>query len=166
MADTVTFELYRLLVEEIREARRARRELSNVFTTLNLAGVGALGFLVRDGRAADGAPSFHPALLGWAAFALVLTCIIWRMSNSYYTRLLDVKFQILYEIESRLGLDVIQREWTGVKTKWPMKWFSLEKAMPFLFILGYATFLAYQISWQDVQSLVTAAIAPLRTAFE
>ena len=101
-------------------------------------------------------------LLGWAAFALVLTCIIWRMSNSYYTRLLDVKFKILYEVEKHLGLDVIQREWTGVKTKWPMKWFSLEKAMPFLFIIGYGLFLAYQISLQDVQTLIAAAIEPLQ----
>lgn len=34
------FELYKLLVEEAREARRARRELSNIFTTINLAGAG------------------------------------------------------------------------------------------------------------------------------
>ena len=46
--NAATFELYRLLVEEAREARRARREMSNMFLTLNLAGVGALGIIARQ----------------------------------------------------------------------------------------------------------------------
>lgn len=46
MVDTATnIEIYKLLVEDVRDARRARRELSNVFMTLNIAGMSALGFL-------------------------------------------------------------------------------------------------------------------------
>ena len=50
------FELYKLLVEEVRETRKGRRDLANMFTTLNLGGVGALGFLAKG----DG--TFNPAL--------------------------------------------------------------------------------------------------------
>lgn len=148
-----TFDLYRLLVEEVREARRARRELSNVFMTANLAGVGALGFLSKG----DG--DLNPALLGWCCVALVLTCVIWRLSNAYYTGMLSTKYEIIYEVEKGLGINPIQREWGGLPRKGLMKWFSFERAMPMLFIIGYLVFLAYQVSMQDVARIFHDAFA-------
>jgi hypothetical protein len=157
----LTFELYRLLVEEAREARRARRELSNTFMTLNLAGVGALGFL------ASGAEGLSPALFGWCAFALALTCIIWRTTNSYYTVLLAAKYKEIYALEERLGFSVTRDEWHTIQGKRrTMKWFSLERAMPVLFILGYAVFFAVQaggvhvdLLWANVQSTFQSILA-------
>lgn len=150
------FELYKLLVEEVREARRARRELANLFTSLNLGGAGALAFLARG----DG--GFNPALVGFLAVALVLTCLIWRMSNGYYSHLLKVKYDIIYDLELKLGLDGLQREYAGLNRKGPVKWFSVERAMPLLFVVGYVVFVAYTTSWADVSALADAAVAPLR----
>lgn len=150
-----TFELYRLLVEEVRETRRARRELANMFTTLNLGGVGALGFLAR------GEAELNPALLGFLTVALVLTCLIWRMSNAYYTRMLQVKYDVIYDAENALGIDSLQREYAGLSRKGPVRWFSVERAMPILFIIGYAVFMAYSVRWSDVVSMGEAALRPL-----
>lgn len=151
MAD-LTFELYRLLVEDVREARRARRELSNVFMTLNLAGVGALGFLARE--SSRDVSSLDPTLFAWCAFALALTCVIWRTSNSYYTVLLSAKYKEIYELETKLGISAIKDEWNNIQGKRrAMKWFSLERAMPVLFIIGYAVFFAVQAGGDQVDLL-------------
>lgn len=146
-----SFELYRLLVEEVREAKRARRELSNVFMTLNLAGVGALGFLARDN-------GLHPALFAWCAFALALVCVIWRTSNSYYTVLLAAKYRVIYALEERLGISALRDEYAAIQGKRSaIKWFSLERAMPVLFILGYAVFFAVQAGGAQVDALLAQA---------
>ena len=150
------FELYKLLVEEVREVRKARRDLANMFTTLNLGGVGALGFLAKG----DGV--FSPALLGFLAVALVLTCLIWRMSNSYYNRMLQVKYDIIYDCENAMGIDSLQREYAGLSRRGPVKWFSVERAMPVLFIIGYGVLIAYTTSWAEVTGVVEGAIRPLR----
>lgn len=145
MVDTATnLEIYKLLVEDVREARRARRELSNVFMTLNIAGVGALGFLSRS----DGLPS--PVLFTLCAVALALTCVIWRTSNSYYTVLLAAKYKNIYAIEEDLGVHPIRSEWEMITGKRrAVKWWSLERAMPLLFILGYVVFFAVQVGGVD-----------------
>lgn len=149
-----TFDLYKLLVEEAREARRARRELSNTFLTLNLAGVGALGFLAREGGALE------PALFGWCAFALALTCVIWRTTNAYYTVLLAAKYKEIYALEQRLGATPMQNEWTTIQSKRAaMKWFSLERAMPVLFVIGYAVFFAVQAGGAQFEELWASARA-------
>lgn len=145
MAET-TFEFYRLLVEEVREARAARRELSNMFLGLNTAGVGAMGFLARgDGAALD------PALITLLAGALALTCIIWRTSNAYYTVLLAAKYRAVYALEDELGRHPLREEWQAITGKRrTMKWWSLERMMPLLFILGYVLFVLIHQGLLDV----------------
>jgi hypothetical protein len=154
------FEFYQLLVEEVREARRARRELSNMFLTLNTGGVGALGFLAQG----EGA-SLNVALPALLAFALVLTCVIWRTSNRYYTLLLAAKFKAVYALESELGRHPIREEWEQLQGKRrTMKWFSLERAMPAIFIIGYTLFLILHANVLDFQALcqqVREALAAL-----
>ncbi len=159
MAEMSTFELYKLLIEEVRETRRARRDLSNTFMTLNLAGVGALGFLAsQDGEAGLA----HPALLFWCCVALVLTCVIWRTSNTYYRQILAAKYQILYEVEARLDASPLKSEWERLRPKKPNRtFFSLEFTMPALFVIGYVVFLAYQVTWAEFVALLRAAVAPL-----
>lgn len=154
MADQV-FELYKLLVEEVRDARRARRELSNVFMSMNLAGVGALGFLASERSALD------PSLFAWCAVALVLTCLIWRTSNSYYIVLLTAKYREIYELEHQLGVSPLRDEYAAIERKRAlMKWFSLERAMPILFVIGYLVFVAYQVSMEDVTRAFNAFWTP------
>lgn len=150
-----TFDLYKLLVEEVREARRARRELSNVFTTLNLGGVGALGFLAGPNAGSSA------GLLIWAVVALVLICIVWRTSNAYFTRLLGAKYAILYSVETELGIDPIQREWRAMGDRTLFNFFSFERLMPFLFAIGYAVFIAYHVSWAEAVQLFETAVRPV-----
>lgn len=147
MADTATnLEIYKLLVEDVRDARRARRELSNVFMTLNIAGISALGFLA----SANGLP--NPVLFTLCAIALALTCAIWRTSNAYYTVLLAAKYKNIYAIEDDLGVHPIRDEWQTITGKRrTMKWWSLERSMPILFILGYGLFFAVQVGGWDVE---------------
>lgn len=144
-------EVYKLMVEDVREARRARRDLSNVFMTLNIAGMSALGFLAR----ADGLPD--PVLFSLCALALATTCLIWRTSNSYYTVLLAAKYKNIYAIENDLGINPIRNEWETITGKRrTMKWFSLERAMPVLFILAYIVFCAVHVGDIDAPSLMNA----------
>jgi hypothetical protein len=154
MVDASTnLEVYKLLVEDVREARRARRDLSNVFMTLNIAGFSALGFLAK----ADGLP--NPVLFTLCALALALTCVIWRTSNSYYTVLLAAKYKNIYAIEDDLGVHPIRDEWQTITGKRRvMKWWSLERAMPVLFILGYGVFFAVQVGGWDVEASLGALI--------
>lgn len=153
MADAhTTLEIYKLMVEDVREARRARRDLSNVFMTLNIAGMSALGFLA----SADGLP--NPVLFSLCALALALTCAIWRTSNSYYTVLLAAKYKNIYALEDDLGMHPIRDEWQSMTAKRrAVRWWSLERAMPMLFILGYATFFAVQVGGANFDALWSAA---------
>lgn len=151
MADNA-FEFYKLLVEEVREARRARRELSNMFLTLNTGGVGALGFLAQS----DG--HIHPALPVLLTTALALTCVIWATSNHYYTLLLAAKYKAVYALEDELGRHPIREEWETLQGKRrTMKWFSLERMMPTLFVVGYALFVVIHIDMVDFSALFERA---------
>jgi hypothetical protein len=146
----ILFETYRLLVEEAREARRARRELSNIFLTLNLAGVGALGIIARDSE------RLQPALFGWCALALALTCVIWRTTNVYYTKALKAKYTIITGYEQKLGERPLYEEYLAMGGSKVIRAFTLERAMPILFILGYIVFFSVQAG-ADFQPLFDRA---------
>ena len=143
MADDNTFELYRLLVEEAREARRARRELSNTFLTLNLAGLGGLGLIAREET------GLNPTLFGWGALALGLTCIIWRTSNAYYNRALKTKYKIITRYEQEMGKTPLFEEYTAMGGNKTMRAFTLERAMPYLFVVAYIVFYLVQVDRLD-----------------
>lgn len=146
-----TFELYKLLVEEVREARKARRDLANVFTTINVAGVGLLGTMSKPSEAARrvaegagfGVPDAAPVL--FIVIALLLTCLVWWTSNAYYTKILAAKYGIVYAIENEMGSAPIQAEWKALGNRTLFKFFSLERMMPVLFAIGYVVFFLYQL---------------------
>jgi hypothetical protein len=133
------FEIYKLLVEEVRAVRDARRDISNMFTTLNLAGVGALGFLMMPTNGLDA------VFVLWLTIALIFSCFIWMMSNGYYRSLLVVKYATIYSVEDSLGIKHLQREWKSLPKNVIGRWFSLERMMPALFLVGYAVFFVYRI---------------------
>ena len=155
------FELYKLLVEEVREARKARRDLSNAFLTLNVGGVGALGFLAKG----EAASLRDWSLLAWLCGALAFTCWIWRTTNVYYTHMLRSKYEILYAVEDRLGEHPIRDEYDLVRKFKPNRnFFSLEYAMPALFIFGYGMLLVYTADWTALAAWAQerwTALAPL-----
>lgn len=155
MADANTsLEVYKLLVEEAREARKARRELSNIFLTLNLAGVGGLGLLAREQS------DLNPALFAWCAFALVLTCIIWRTSNAYYNKALKTKYTIISRYEQDLGHAPLTEEYQSMGGSKIMRAFTVERFMPYLFVLGYVVFFVVQAG--DVDAIIANMAEMLR----
>jgi hypothetical protein len=155
MSDAHTsLEVYKLLVEEAREARKARRELSNIFLTLNLAGVGGLGLLAREQS------DLNPALFAWCALALVLTCIVWRTSNAYYNKALKTKYVIISRYEQDLGHAPLTEEYQAMGGAKIMRAFTLERAMPYLFVLGYLVFFVVQAG--DVDAIAAAVRDLLR----
>lgn len=156
MAESATFEIYKLLVEEAREARKARRELSNVFLTLNLAGVGGLGLLAREQSA------LNPALFAWGAVALVLTCLIWRTSNAYYNKALKTKYTIISRYEQDLGHAPLTEEYQTMGGSKVMRAFTIERSMPYLFVVGYVVFFILQAG--DLNTIVDGASDLLRRA--
>lgn len=138
MADGVTFEVYKLLVEDVREARRARRELSNMFLTLNLAGIGALGLIAQENGNLD------PALFALLALALATTCVIWQTSMTYYTRVLKAKYEIIGRYEDDIGHTPLRDEYNAMGPSKTMRSFTLERIMPFLFVFAYVAFFVVQ----------------------
>ena len=54
------------------------------------------------------------------AFALVLTCVIWRTSNSYYTHMLAAKYKAIYAVEDQLGMHPIRDEWAALRHHTPL----------------------------------------------
>lgn len=156
------FEFYKLMLEEAREARAARRGLANTFMTVNLAGVGALGFLAK-GEAADRLPDI---LLIWCAMALMLVCLIWHVSNSYYTRILSAKFVVLDDFENRLGERPLHHEWAELNKRGRgLRFFTLERAMPFMFVFGYVVFLLYATNLHDILGAMSATLRQTRALF-
>lgn len=159
-----TFELYKLLVEEVREARKARRDLANVFTTINVAGVGLLGTIAKPSEAlavlqdvAVGVRTPDAAPVAFIVVALLLTCIVWWTSNAYYTKILAAKYGIVYAIENEMGSAPMQAEWKALGNRTIFKFFSLERMMPVLFAVGYIAFFLYQLP-------TPGFLAPLRDA--
>jgi hypothetical protein len=143
MAEDRTFDTYRLLVEEARDARRSRRELVNIFLTLNLAGLGALGLIAREES------GLNPTLFGWGALALAMTCIIWRTSNAYYNRALKTKYKIITRYEQEMGKTPLFEEYTAMGGGKAMRAFTLERVMPYLFVLAYVVFYLVQVDRLD-----------------
>ena len=105
-----------------------------------------------------------PALL---AIALVLTCVIWATSNHYYTLLLAAKYKGVYALENELGRSPIREEWEALQGKrGALKWFSLERMMPTVFILGYLAFLVLHADIVDFGALYEHARAFVEAQWE
>jgi hypothetical protein len=146
MTGDLLFETYKLLVEEVRDARRARRELSNVFLTLNLAGMGALGFIAIDPG------KLKPELFVLCAAALILTCGVWYSCNRYYKVVVREKYKILKTYEDELQQWPLRDEYAKVKGTASYA-FRLEGMMPWLFALGYGLFVAVQTGGMSLESV-------------
>jgi hypothetical protein len=154
MAGAHDFEIYTMLVEDARDTRRARRELTALFITLNTGGLGAIAIAGDPGRLAV-------YLIG-----LMVLCLLWSISNGYFITLLAVKYQALYRREEDLGISVLRDEWNAIVGRRPQfQFFSLERRLPNLFLLGYLIFLAFQVSWADIAALAQAAWAPAAQFF-
>lgn len=148
------FETYKLLVEEAREARRVRRDLSNTFLTINVVSAGGLGGglgleLSGGDRLFVDATLFAPVTL-----ALIIVNFIWIQSNRYYWEALRVKYAIISEYENQIGVNPLQEEYLRTQPLQNKRMFTFERAMPWVFIATYVAFLCYQFSMDDVRAVL------------
>ena len=108
-----------------------------------MAGVGALGFIAREPGELD------PGLFAWGAVALGFICLIWQTSNRYYNRSLKTKYRIITAYENKLGETPLLEEYHAMGGSKVMRAFTLERAMPYLFMLGYVLFYLVQAGHLD-----------------
>jgi hypothetical protein len=119
--------------------------------TLNIAGMSALGFLARPDAGLQ-----DPVLFSLCALALATTTLIWRTSNTYYRVLLNAKYENIYDLERTLGIDPIQKEWKAIQAKHEAsRFFSIERGMPVLFLIGYGVFFVVHIG-RDNWDIISA----------
>lgn len=149
------FEVYKLLVEEVRETRKARRDIANIFTTTNITGISSLGLLQ------TAQVEVPPGAIVWICIALTMLCLAWQSSNAYYNRILTAKYTIIYDVENSLEIDYFQREWRALGGRTLMRSFSLERHLPLMFIAGYLGFIALQAPWGEIMPMLGTVLDPL-----
>jgi hypothetical protein len=138
MDDALLFNFYRLLIEDAGALRGARRETNNFFMTLNVAGLGAIGFLMNEG--AD--PGINVLLCG----TMLIVSFIWWNSINHYARLCSIKYKIIKKVEDQLPFQPTQEEWAMfAKGKSGQGSNRFEKLVPVLFAIGYAGFALLQM---------------------
>jgi hypothetical protein len=141
MDQQLAFQFYTLLLGEAGSLRAARREANNFFMTLNVAGLGAIGFLMNEG--------VDPGILVLLCGTMVIVSYIWWNSISHYAKLSGIKYDIIKNVEDQLPIQPTQEEWrrfTGGKRGQGSNRF--EKSVPLLFAIGYAGFAALQVVLQ------------------
>lgn len=128
------FDYYRLMLDQASALRQARRETNNYFMPINVAGLGGLGFLLKE----MGETWFGPELILLLAGGMILVCLLWRNAIRHYARLSKIKFNIIREIESGLPLQPVRDEWTRfTKGENGRGQSGIEIYVPILFIGGY-----------------------------
>lgn len=138
MDQQLAFQFYSLLLSEAASLRTARRETNNFFMTLNVAGLGAIGFLMNEGT--------DPGILVLLCGTMLIVSFIWWNSISHYAKLSGIKYDIIKTVEDQLPIQPTQEEWrrfTGGKRGQGSNRF--EKNVPMLFAIGYAGFAALQV---------------------
>lgn len=152
-------ELYRIMVEEVRDARGARRDASNQYLTTNIAGLLGLHALAGGGDSeVTVGPLAMPTaqapiqLLFGYTFILILICLIWQTSNRYYAFLLRAKMRQLDKLEQQLTSQPLREEYMSFGGTRSGRFFALERSLPLFFVIAYVMFLAYQVTWADLIS--------------
>jgi hypothetical protein len=140
MSDDSNFRFYELLLAEARTLREARRSTNNFFMSVNVAGLGGVGFLLKEGIAAP--------LIAGLALMMAFVCFLWMNSIGHYARLTSIKYKILREIEAKLPMQPIAEEWRQFTRGKPNQGAShIEKLVPLIFGLGYIALPALTLPW-------------------
>jgi hypothetical protein len=140
MSDDSNFRFYELLLAEARTLREARRSTNNFFMSVNVAGLGGLGFLLKEAMAGP--------LIAGLAMMMAFVCFLWTNSIGHYARLTSIKYKILREIEAKLPMQPIAEEWRQFTRGKPNQGAShIEKLVPLVFGLGYIALPALTLPW-------------------
>jgi hypothetical protein len=154
MSEDSDFRFYELLLAEARTLREARRSTNNFFMSVNVAGLGGLGFLLKEGMASG-------LMLG-LALMMAFVCFLWRNSIGHYARLTSIKYKIIREFEARLPAQPIAEEWKAFTRGKPNQGAShIEKLVPTIFGLGYVALPLLALPWPLVAGWIDQARAAL-----
>jgi hypothetical protein len=146
MSEDSDFRFYELLLTEARTLREARRSTNNFFMSVNVAGLGGLGFLLKEGMPGG--------LMIGLALMMALICFLWRNSIGHYARLTSIKYKIIREFEARLAAQPIADEWKAFTRGKPNKGAShIEELVPTVFGLGYVALPALTLPWSSFAPL-------------
>lgn len=137
MAEGDDWRFYELWINDVARLREGRRQTTNFFLSLNLAGSGALGFVLNPTNAIA-----HYYIL-IAVPAMWLVNLSWIASDRWYLRLTLLKLHFLQLLEKDLPRQPLTDEFARIDQKKPplwwtiLKWLEMESLLPVLFSTAY-----------------------------
>lgn len=143
MMEGKEFDLYKLWIEDVARLRSMRQQNTHFNTTLNLAGIGALGWLIVN-RTADrqaALPDYFDLVL---AIGMVFVNVSWLFTDSWFVSITKRKFVQLAELERDAKYNWVTRDakhfdWRRVN---PIGWlFGIDRVMPGLFGVAFVLFI-------------------------
>lgn len=117
--------IWQTCVEMANSVSQRRDAMNNLFVTLNIAVIAAISWMW----------NIKTAFL--CAAGLVI-CIVWLLDINNFKRLNTAKFQVVYDLEQKMGVCPFMDEWDILKkTKHYIEGTKLERILPIAFALGY-----------------------------
>lgn len=121
--DTLT--IWQTCVEMANGVSQRRDTMNNLFVTLNLAIIAAVSWMW----------DVKTVLLCAVGFVI---CVVWLLYISNFKRLNAAKFQVIHDLEGKLGVSPFKDEWDVLKkTKRYLEGTKLERILPITFAVGY-----------------------------
>jgi hypothetical protein len=118
-----------------------RAEVNRFYTTLNLAIVGAAGFLFSDRIEMDADRiASVPLLVIAAVFAVAGLAVSWNWLSviDSHRAILKLKFDVIHDLEKALPLKPYTDEWAVMKSTPRRRIGEFERRLPLMFMLFYA----------------------------
>jgi hypothetical protein len=143
MADNQALDFYRLWIDDIARLRQSRQAQTNFFVSVNLAGMGALGFLLSP----DHQMPTH--FVFWICLAMLVVNLSWMATDAWFATITWRKILFARKLEENLEYQPLKEE--GVAVNWRRRyrlfyWLGIERIMPVLFIIGFVGILLLQYS--------------------
>lgn len=118
--------IWQTCVEMANGVSQRRDTMNNLFVTLNIAVIAAVSWM-------------WDVKTVFLCVAGLVICVVWLLYINNFKRLNTAKFQVIYDLEERLGVTPFKDEWDILKkTKRYLEGTKLERILPIAFALGYA----------------------------
>lgn len=117
--------IWQTCVEMADSVSQRRDSMNNLFATLNLAVIAAISWMW-DMRTA------------FLCAAGLVVCIVWLLYINSFKKLNTAKFEVILNIEQKMGLSPFKDEWEMLKKqKRYIRGTILERILPIAFAVGY-----------------------------
>lgn len=117
--------IWQTCVEMADSVSQRRDSMNNLFATLNLAVIAAISWMW-DMRTA------------FLCAAGLVVCIVWLLYINSFKKLNTAKFEVILNIEQKMGLSPYKDEWEMLKKqKRYISGTTLERILPIAFAVGY-----------------------------